>query len=197
MKKLTLIAALVAAPVVASAANNQVFIFDDTFSAVMGTSAITDDSPDYEVLWGTFDGSVFSPVGGIAHSGDNDGYLGNPFGFFELSAVLAQANNNSLAVGTQLYLALTSVLDGADYASSQFEAVLTDPSWLTPAFDAFASDGLEFSFTAQTSAVKGLFAYNGGNEIITLGVIPEPSSFAAFAGLVVLGAVATRRRRSA
>lgn len=201
MKKYIISAAFALASVLTSKAvsYNTISLFDDTFSAKIGTTTINAQSPNYEVLWGTFTGGVFTPIGGSVHTGDNDGYIGDPFGSFELSATLSLSNNTTLAAGTQLYLAITSLPDDSNYVTSSFEAVLTDPTWLAPTFDAFASDGLVVSFTAQTTAVKGQFSYNNGNEIINLAssAIPEPSTYAVLAGLAVIGAAAYRKRRSA
>ena len=73
--------------------------------------------------------------------------------------------------------------------------VWTDASWVIPA------DGQNIGFNANPSGTQfRQFTASSSpflTGVVTGEVIPEPSSFAAFAGLAVLGAVATRRRRSA
>lgn len=73
--------------------------------------------------------------------------------------------------------------------------VWTDPTWVIPA------DGSTLSYSATPTGAN-FKQLNAASSPISSGIvvdnaIPEPSSFAAFAGLAVLGAVATRRRRSA
>lgn len=172
-------------------------LFDDTFSLINGTTPVTTGT--YEVRWGSYSGSVFTPYFGVPAGVANDGYVGNPFGAFELFASLTTADNTVISANTQLYLAVTLLADQANYVSSANEIILTDPSWLAPSF-ALVGDPKDVSLTASTTALKGSYSFNGGNQILTIGsatVIPEPSSFAALAGLAAVGMAASRRRRSA
>jgi hypothetical protein len=196
-----LFASLIAS--VASIASAQpytgVSIFDDSFSLFNGATQITAASSDLEARFGTFSGGVFTPFLGAAAVSGNDGYVGDPVaGFFELSVTLSLANNSLAPLDSLIYLVITNIADGGSYASSPVEAVLTDPSWKAPAIDAFAAEAFAFNFTTNTTALKGTFAFNGGNETINLTstVIPEPSTYAALAGVAVLGLAALRRRRA-
>lgn len=73
--------------------------------------------------------------------------------------------------------------------------VWTDPLWVIPA------DGSGFTFSATPGT--GIIPQLGASSvplftgIVSGSAVPEPSSFAAIAGLGILGAVVTRRRRSA
>lgn len=92
----------------------------------------------------------------------------------------------------------STVQNGLEYG------LLADASWVTP------SDGGSNENTYQiiSSGGNGFFGANANTlqltnsqarSILSVGgvAIPEPSSFAALAGLGILGVVATRRRRSA
>lgn len=70
--------------------------------------------------------------------------------------------------------------------------IWTDPTWVIPA------DGSTLSYQGTPTGAN-FKQLGAASAPIFTGVIaiPEPSSFAALAGLVVVGAVATRRRRSA
>lgn len=74
--------------------------------------------------------------------------------------------------------------------------VITNPSWLvTPIAGDTALDARDYTITDSGTVFR--FGSLDGNKIISAVAIPEPSSFAALAGLSVLGLVAARRRRSA
>jgi len=60
-----------------------------------------------------------------------------------------------------------------------------------------APDGQNVSVVAFGASIGGSPSFPSSAFTATLTAIPEPSSFAALAGLAVLGMVATRRRRSA
>lgn len=188
-----LLAATLSAGAFASLSNANTFgLYDDTFSLFNGETAIT--SGVFEARWGSWDGSLFTPYLGNNAVAGNSGYIDieSP----ELVANLSQGDNNNVPVGASLFLALTLIPDDGVYVSSNTEAILTDPSWVAPTFVFLENPFISAVFSQNTTAVKGQFSFNGGNEIINL-VIPEPSSFAAIAGLAVVGMAATRRRRSA
>ncbi len=67
--------------------------------------------------------------------------------------------------------------------------IWTDPTWIIPA------DGSTLGFQGSvTTGVKQLGV--SATPVATGTVVPEPSSFAAIAGLMAVGFAATRRRRS-
>lgn len=197
MKKLTASLALIGATVLPCAAQSTGFnLFDDSFTFFNGAQQV--NTGLYEVRWGTYSGEVFTPFFGTAATISNDGYLGDPFGAFEIYASITTADNTVIPLNTSIYLAITLLPNDANYTSGSLEVILTDPSWKAPTF-VLAGDPLDVSFTASTTAVKGNFSFNAGNEIITIATaaIPEPSSFAALTGIGIMGFIATRRRRSA
>ena len=68
----------------------------------------------------------------------------------------------------------------------------TDASWVIPA------DGSTVSFPFETVAIGGSLPDSAGVASLTIAgsVIPEPSTYAALAGVAVLGLAALRRRRA-
>ena len=126
----------------------------------------------------------------------------------ELSIALNQTTPTTYASGSLMALAIfagnsadsqglswSSTADGARQASVVAWAVLTDASWIAPAFANNAND-VPFTFTANTQAVIGSFSGGaaGGAGIQTITMIPEPSS-ASLLALGMAGLVALRARR--
>ena len=159
----------------------------------------------YEVRWGTVSSGVFTPLFGNTNVTDNGAYIdtGTP----ELLATFSAADNNAIASGAPLALSLSTLVDDSSYAlaTNLNSIVLTDPLWVAGTFTLVAPD-LVYNFSTNTavSLLTGQnpatsFAFNGGNEtinIVTGAAIPEPSTFAALAGVSVLGLAALRRRRA-
>lgn len=174
---------------------NVIGLYDENFSIFNGATKIT--AGVFEARWGTYANNVFTPFFGTNAVAQNAGYVDVETPEFVTN--LSQLNNNTVAAGTPLFLAVTLLADGAAYASSNTEAILSDPTWVAPTFVSTPTPFISVFFTANTTALKGQYSFNSGNEIINLTstVIPEPSSFAALAGLAVVGMAATRRRRSA
>ena len=164
-------------------------IYDGDYSFFNGASQITTGS--YEVRWGTFAAGVFTPIGGLSSTSVNAGY--NDLSSPEIIAQLSLGNNTLIAAGTQLSLNLTLLADDAAYVASANEVILTDSTWVAPTFQ-LSGPRTDVVFTANTTALKGNYSYNGGNEIFS--TVPEPSTFAALAGVSVLGLAALRRRRA-
>lgn len=194
MNTSTKITFLAAAGLAASSAfANSVALTDFSFSLFNGDVQVADATLD--VRWGTYSGGVFTPFLSAAYNDNNTGYadLSSP----ELSVSLTQGDNVAVPAGTVLALAITNFDFGTTYTPSEFEVILTDPTWVAPTFALVGLPDLDLTLTSNTTALKGQYSFNGGNEILNLQAIPEPSAFAALAGLAVLGGVATRRRRSA
>jgi len=170
---------------------NSVGIADFTFSFFNGPSAVTTGA--YDARWGSFSGGLFTPFLGAVSTNDNLGYFdaSGP----EIAVTFAQIDNSNVAAGTQLSLSLTLAEYASIFSNAAPQVILTDPSWIAPTFVFLTEPQIVFSFTSNTTAQRGLFSFNGGNEILNT-VIPEPSSFAALAGLAAVGMVVTRRRRS-
>ena len=82
------------------------------------------------------------------------------------------------------------IFNGADLASATSFGALTSSGYVTL--------GLGTTSISFTSADKWNTAYAGTltGSSFTLSTIPEPSTFAALAGLCALGAVMVRRRRA-
>ena len=202
MKKLaSILVALAAISSAMAQVRTGIHIIDTSFSLSDGSTAITTSTPLLEVRWGTFSGGVFAPVGGNTAISENAGYLGDSFGdgFLTVEATLAYATNNVIAAGTPLALAITSIADDGVYSSSAPQVILTDSSWVVPTFDAFAPLALEAIFSSSTTAVRGQYVFSStGNDTLNFqsSAIPEPSTFAALAGVAVLGLAALRRRRA-
>lgn len=175
--------------------------YDETFSLFNGSTEVT--SGVYETKFGTWNAGTetFTPLLGNAAIAANAGYadVETP----EWAITLSQNNNNNINPGDQLAIVVFFLDDDSSYASADhnFEAVLIDPLWVAPTFTPGSPSGLTYVFSADTTAVRGQFAFSGSGSVVNLAeassVIPEPSAFAAIAGLGILGFAATRRRRVA
>lgn len=173
---------------------DSIYLFDNSFSI-----ANPQGSADLSARWGTWDGSTF--IQAVDAEAGNLGYaeLASP----ELSVNLSQSNNAIYAIGTTFALAIFT--DGSinastlEWGAESYAAILTDVSWMAPAFDNTAPGSKVFMLSSSTIAVKGGFSYNYGDEIITLSnsAVPEPATFAMLFGAVVLGFSGCRRRRIA
>ena len=84
----------------------------------------------------------------------------------------------------------SAINDAASATFGTSYGVYTNPAWVIPA------DGSTVSFSVETAAIGGGIsdALTRANQ--TVGFVPEPSSFAAFAGFAALGLAASRRRRA-
>jgi hypothetical protein len=126
----------------------------------------------------------------------------------ELLVTLNQTTSTTYASGSPMALAIFAsnsansqtlswslTPGGAKQASVVAWAVLTDTSWIAPAFANNATI-VNFTFTANTQAVIGSFSGGaaGGLGTQTITMIPEPSS-ASLLALGMAGLVALRARR--
>jgi len=180
-----------------------VVLSDTNFSLTLDGVAVP--AGLYEVRWGTFSAGSFAPLFSLTNTIENGAYLdaGTP----ELLATFSASDNVATGpFGSSLALSLSLLPDDSSYAlaTALNSIVLIDPLWIAGTFTLLGPE-LIYNFSASTTVAlltgqipsMTTFNFNGGNELINISAIPEPSSFAAFAGLAVLGLVASRRRRSA
>lgn len=180
-----------------------VTLSDVNFSFTLNGEAVA--AGLYEVRWGTYSSGVFTPFFGDADFTSNGAYMdtGTP----ELLATFSASNNTVVIEESFLALSLSLLPDDSNYslATSLNSVVVVDPVWIAPTFTLLGPDQT-FNFSSNTSVAllngqnpATSFSFNGGNEVINLvtSAIPEPSSFAAFAGLGMLGFAAMRKRRRA
>lgn len=144
--------------------------------------------------WGVWDGTSFIQA---VTTGLNAGYvdLSTP----EMSITLNQTTSANYAAGTAMALAIftngSADAQALNYSSATRAVVLTDVAWVAPSW-ANNANMVSFGFSAVTQARLGSFTFGGGggNDVMSLAVIPEPSTFSLFA-LGALGLVARRLRK--
>jgi hypothetical protein len=107
---------------------------------------------------------------------------------------------DGFTAGSQLAIVwMTGLTTGsASVANGQSYGLLTDASWVAPS-DGFVSE----TYQVISASALGFFAPNATTLAVSdvqsqasFTVVPEPSTFAALAGLCALGAVMVRRRRA-
>jgi len=187
-KKIIALLVLAAAPVFATDA----VLFEDFDYSISGNTVVKSGS--IKALWGTYSNSVFTPI-----SGTNSGYFA--LSGDDSSVNLGATTNANVLANTLISLGFFDIAASASFGTvtgATAYAVLTDPSWIAPTFST-SPGAVTVSFTNNTVASFGTFSRTGANDVITLkgSAIPEPSTYAAFAGLAVLGLAASRRRRQA
>ena len=115
----------------------------------------------------------------------------------EMSVTLNQTTTANYSAGTAMALAIftdgTADAQAQNWSAATRGVVLTDAAWVAPSW-ANNANMVSFSFSANTVARFGSYNFGGGNEVLTLAVIPEPSTFSMLA-LGGLGLVALRLRR--
>jgi len=91
----------------------------------------------------------------------------------EINVTLSQINNNIYASGTQMALAIFANSAGDSQALNwgasipAYRGIFTDSTWVAPSFSnspAFVN----FTLTANTTALVGGYAFNAGNQTLTL-----------------------------
>lgn len=150
-------------------------------------------------------GTDFSSAASISSSFVSFGASGNwdtnfqDVGFGAASLSFAFDEFSGYAAGitagtTQLYIwayDTKSVTPDADWV------IITNPGWVAQPI-ATGAAVTSFDYTITDAGTVYVFGTLNGNKVVSaLAAVPEPSAFAAIAGLAVLGGVATRRRRSA
>lgn len=115
----------------------------------------------------------------------------------EMSVTLNQTSTANYAGGTAMALAIftdgTADAQAKNWSAATRGVVLTDAAWVAPAW-ANNANMVSFRFSANTVARFGSYSFGGGNEVLTLAVIPEPSTLSLLA-LGGLGLAALRLRR--
>ena len=202
--KNTLLTGLIA--LVATSSNlkaETISIYDDSF-IVSGVPALAVGGI-LSGRWGQWDAGTATFNQAIVNT-LNAGYV--DLSGTELAVALNQTTTATYASGSFMALAIFAsnsadsqtlswslTPGGAKQASVVAYAVLTDTSWIAPAFANNAND-VPFTFTANTQAVIGSFSGGAvdGAGIQTITMIPEPSS-ASLLALGMAGLVALRARR--
>lgn len=174
-----------------SASAGGLYLYADGVTLSHDTAPVADGV--YGVRLGTFDGNTFTPLLGGAYNALNTGYLDTSAG--EMGAAFTQSDNDVLPLSSQYYIAISLIGEEDDFDGSAPMAVLTDSTWLAPAFSLINFDS--YSLTSQTTAVVGGFNYNGGAPMITVTAVPEPATVAVLLGIAVVGICGLRRRRRA
>ena len=157
--------------------------------------------------WGQWDVGTATFNQAIVNTA-NAGYVDLAPSAKELSITLNQTTTTTYALGSSMALAIFAsnsadsqalswslTPGGPKQASVVAYAVLTDASWIAPAFSNSGAF-VDFTFTANTQAVIGSFSGGAalGAGIQTITMIPEPSS-ASLLALGMAGLVALRVRR--
>lgn len=171
-----------------------------TFSIYSESVTLTGITGTISALWGTFSGGTFTPLlTSTPTPGLNTGYYDGSATPPELDVTLSQNNNNTITVGTSLFLNIYNSPSGSAYSSSVNQIVLSDPSWTAPTFGVSTSASPEFTANTVVNNLTGFtggsYSFNSGSPEIGLQVVPEPSSYALMAlGGLVLFFIARRRK---
>lgn len=147
--------------------------------------------------WGTWNAGTSTFTQAVTNA-LNAGYvdLAAP----EMSITLNQTTNGTYAAGTFLAVAIftngSADAQALNFSSATRGIVLTDTAWVAPTF-ANNANMLPKIFSSSTVARIGTFTYSAAaNDILTLAVIPEPSSFSLLAMGSLAFACARLRRKS-
>jgi hypothetical protein len=169
-----------------------------TFSIYSDSVTLTGITGTISALWGTFSGGTFTPLlTSTPTPGLNTGYFDGSGPVLDVT--LSQNNNNTISVGTSLFLNIYNSPSGSAYSSSVNQIVLSDPSWTAPTFGVSSSTSPEFTANTVVNNLTGFtggsYSFNSGSPEIGLQVVPEPSSYAlmALGGLVLFFMI--RRRK--
>jgi hypothetical protein len=205
MKKTLILAALVSA----SALNAQSFVagwdFDDVGSTDSSMTANWGDLAGSALLTWTHSPASpppppFTPAEFGVSGSFNSAVVGNTFAFvdpntgfdqFSDPGGAAEGGFNSLSASDSF----TLNFDGTNYTDLALtyavDAAGDGSSWTVANVDLSSLDGTNVAFVLNTAA-----GVNYDNFAVTGTVVPEPSAFAAIAGMIAIGFVAARRKRS-
>jgi hypothetical protein len=159
-------------------------IYDDSLS-VIASPALSSNAVIAARL-GIWNGTTFSPaLTGVSGYFDND--------LKELSTSISASDNSLVGInaGQSFALAIYNLSSTSNYSSVVAQAILTDTSWIMPALT-FGLSETVLPMTSSTVATVGSYSWNGGNQNITLALIPEPSS-ASLLALGLAGLLGIRR----
>ncbi|NDC01179.1 MAG: hypothetical protein EBZ83_07160, partial [Verrucomicrobia bacterium] len=172
--KTSLLAIVSAALLSAAAQASTVKVFDNDGLIAVNTTPALGATASIAARLGTWNGSTFTAASTAAGYFDND--------LKELSATVSASANSAVGInqGTAFALAIYNASTTTAYSSSIAQAILTDTSWIMPLLD-FSLTINNFQLTGSTVARVGSYSFNGGNQIITLASIPEPSSLSLLA----------------
>lgn len=184
----TSLLAIVSAALLSAAQASTVKVFDNDGLIAVNTTPALGATASIAARLGTWNGSTFTAASTAAGYFDND--------LKELSATVSASANSAVGInqGTAFALAIYNASTTTAYSSSIAQAILTDTSWIMPLLD-FSLTINNFQLTGSTVARVGSYNYNGGNQIITLASIPEPSSLSLMAA-GAFGLWIARRKRS-
>lgn len=157
---------------------------------IVDTTGAGFDSIKFEVGASLLDGASYAPHIEVVNSGASASeFLGSITvsgnSSFSLTSEITQGDRFAIIVFSN---STSTALDGDSYS------IWTSESWVVPA------DGSAYTFTAGAVGAAQLPSLSGAPTFtgtIIGSAIPEPASFAALAGLGMLGLASMRRRRAA
>jgi len=160
-------------------------IFDDSFSLYNGSTRVTSI---VSAVWGSWNAGSFLPNQSIYANG-GFGYADASSTAPELNVIINRVDQSQYAAGTQMALAIFNLPDLSNWNASVAKVVVTDASWIAPAWSLVGGD-VDVAFTANTTALIGNYNFNSGNQILTM--IPEPSSLSL---MIAAGLFFLRKRK--